>query len=262
MAYREMAKLHELVARTGAADALATLMGTDATSYDRGELKKLFADAGVNDPTDLINDFVSEQLLEYRGRGIALSSQGERTALLVEALNGGDIEDIFQRLRALGSITSRYELVRHGMTTLFVKSLAERPDFRRLYICSPWIHPSEQEVAYLRHACIKAEDGCGSQPELYVIARPTDRMPADAEDGLLDFRELGARIFLHPRVHTKLYIREPHVRGTTLMAIIGSQNLTRSQNLELGIKINGDSSLIGQLIRYFYDLMSWSQEQE
>ena len=261
MAYRDMAKIHELVARTGASEALATLVGTDITSYDQGELGSIFADAGVEDPTDVINDFLSEQILEYRGKGIALSSYGERTALLVEALNGGDLEDIFHRLRTLGSVTTAYELVNHGMTTLFVKSLAARPDFHRLYVCSPWIHPSEQEIAYLRHACIKAEDECGAPPELYLIARPADRMPAGAEDGLMPFRELGARIFLHPRVHSKLYIREPHARGTTLMAIVGSQNLTRSQNLELGIKINGDTSLIGQLIRYFYDLMNWSEEQ-
>src|SRR5437867_2721150 len=46
------------------------------------------------------------------------------------------------------------------------------------------------------------------------------------------------------------------------MAIVGSQNLTRSNHLELGIRVNNDSRMIDELIRYFLELTSYSTEPE
>jgi hypothetical protein len=42
--------------------------------------------------------------------------------------------------------------------------------------------------------------------------------------------------------------------GGYSMAILGSQNLTRSNYLELGIRINSDSQIINKLIAYFWEL--------
>jgi hypothetical protein len=42
--------------------------------------------------------------------------------------------------------------------------------------------------------------------------------------------------------------------------VVGSQNLTCSMNLELGIKINSDSHIINQLIGYFWDVSNYCVE--
>ena len=72
--------------------------------------------------------------------------------------------------------------------------------------------------------------------------------------------DLGATIFLHRSLHSKLYIREPGANGGSLLAIVGSQNLTRSNYLELGIQILGDSTLVQNLVRYFFDVTNESVE--
>jgi hypothetical protein len=46
------------------------------------------------------------------------------------------------------------------------------------------------------------------------------------------------------------------------MAIVGSQNLTKSRYLELGVRINSDSQMIDRLIGYFLELTNHSREIE
>ena len=63
------------------------------------------------------------------------------------------------------------------------------------------------------------------------------------------------------KVHSKLYIREPDSAGGLMLAIVGSQNLTRSRMLELGILIKGDDQVVNQLVRHFVDLSNVSEEE-
>ena len=44
------------------------------------------------------------------------------------------------------------------------------------------------------------------------------------------------------------------------MAIVGSQNLTKSNYLELGIRINSDNQVIDHLIAYFWEITNYSHE--
>lgn len=62
---------------------------------------------------------------------------------------------------------------------------------------------------------------------------------------------LGAEVVTHQRLHSKLYIREQGFSGGMQTAIVGSQNMTGTHNIELGIKITNDSLMIGNLTRYF-----------
>ena len=153
-----------------------------------------------------------------------------------------------------------YELVREGMISKFFKSLVDNPRFGRLYFCSPWINPSETEAAILRYACLQTQRR-GVQCDVLVITRPPEMMPPGMEGGLDCFKDVGAKILFHPRLHSKLYIREPDANGGHSIAIVGSQNLTRSTHLELGIRINDDSRMIDELIRYFLHLAAQSSDE-
>ena len=113
----------------------------------------------------------------------------------------------------------------------------------------------------LNYALLQATRRQGSEPEILVITRPPGATPPGTEDGLEPFVKIGARIFFHQRVHSKLYIREPSGRGGYSLAIVGSQNLTRSAHLELGIRICGDDRIILQLIQFFLEIMNYCSER-
>jgi|GEM_PF-1036895 hypothetical protein len=215
--------------------------------------------SGVVDPVALLDDMLSENLLGWQGNRIGLTPLGIRTTLLAEALNGGDIRAVYERLSHHDVGLQMYELVREGMTRQFVESLVRRPGFGRLYICSPWINLGPRLSEITMHAVIQAETR-RMRPEIWVITRPEPGTNDVPPPGVAGLRDLGAAVVLNTRLHTKLYIREPDANGGYSMAIVGSQNLTGSQYFELGIKINADSRLIGQLIVYFVDLMNASRE--
>lgn len=249
-----------LVAKSGVEPLLKHLMEASETAFLRRDIESALTDLGVAVPSQVVDELVEARLLQQQGSGMAISRDGQRASLLIEALNGGDIERTYARLRQVNGLGSMYELVRQGMTTKFFESLMERPGFARLYVCSPWINPSDREASILRHASLQMERRSGRPPEVFVITRPPEHQPRGAEEGIRPFRDIGARVFLHSRLHSKLYIREPDANGGYLMAIVGSENLTRSNNLELGIQINSDGRLIDQLIAHFWELTTYTQE--
>ena len=163
----------------------------------------------------------------------------------------------YQRLGNLDNTLHSYQLVREGMTASFLENVNARPGFLRLYLCSPWIGLSDRNRALLVHALHMAESR-GERPELLVLTRPG--ADGSAPSGIAPLQELDATVFLNPRLHTKLYIREPGKRGGYSMAVVGSENLTRSNYLELGIRINSDSTMIDKLIAYFWALSTESVE--
>lgn len=252
------AHLHETVGALGAFDFLREIEASSSAALTPEEVLAMMARAGVEDPPTLLTDFLASNLLQRLGDGVGLTTLGITTVLLLEALNGADVRAIYRRLSHYDSTLRMYELVREGMTGQFLRSINDRPGFARLYFCSPWIGLDAKQRAMLVHAVVQ-EEKQGHAPELLVITRrdgATQRPPAGVEV----FRELGATIFLNQRLHTKLYIREPGRSGGYPMAIVGSQNLTRSQYLELGIRINADSVMVDQLIAYFWELCNASVE--
>ena len=257
-----MRSLREVLANDDVVLGLRHMAEAPETAFPRAELENQFDKIGVREPPALIDRLLDTGLMAPYGGRFGISSQGQRAHLLAEALDGGDLQDIVRRLRSLSGQPDMYELVREGMTTAFVRALIDRPGFRRLYICSPWINPSEKDVATLKYAYLSALKQQEDPPEIYVILRPPESAPQEAANGVDAFRDLGAQLFLNPKIHSKLYIREPDRRGGAPMAIVGSQNLTRSKHLELGIRINGDSRLIDKLIQYFLEIASRSSESD
>jgi hypothetical protein len=199
-------------------------------------------------------------LVRREGHQFRVTVFGARTYLLLEALNGGDVTHVFNRLTQLGEVAPMYELVRQGMAERFLQTLVTRPGFRRLYIASPWINLSRRARGFLLHAVHQCERRHGQAPELLVMTRPGRTGSPRIPESVKPLEELGATVFLHRRLHSKLYIREPGTTGGVLLAIVGSENLTCSAHLELGIQVNSDSRLINQLIRYFWDVSSYSSE--
>jgi len=229
-----------------------------STSLTLQDVIGVMANAGVEDPPTLLADFLASNLLHKWGDRVGLTILGIRTLLMLEALNGADVRAIYRRLSHYDSTLRMYELVREGMTAEFLRSINQRPGFTRLYFCSPWIRLDNMRRQMLVHAVVE-EERHKQAPELLVITRPEQDERAQAE--LEVFRKLRATIFFNARLHTKLYIREPGQSGGYPMAIVGSQNLTRSQYLKLGNRINADSVMVDQLIAYFWELCNASIEQ-
>lgn len=244
------AHLHQVLSVPGTFESLLELDRRSTTS-DRLELLSLMEGQGVSDADTVVERLIAAQLLQRLGGRFALSTFGTRTLILLQALNGDDLELAYRRLRGLDSGLSRYELVREGMTKGFLTDVHARPDFLRLYLCSPWIRLDKSAQDLLTHSIQLAERN-GQRPELLVITRPA--RDGATPEGVAPLQALGATIFLHRRLHTKLYIREPGIRGGYSLAVIGSQNMTLSNYLELGIRINSDGLMIDRLIRYFLDV--------
>ena len=248
--------LHQTLSVPGTYEFLKELDHTAAvTSED--QLLSTMAEAGVTNPQCTFEDLVSANILQRLGIRFTLSTYGIRAFVLLDALNGGDIRLAYQRLSNLDSTLRTYELVREGMTASFLEDINARPDFARLYICSPWIALDERGRGLLTHA-VQSAEARGERPELLVLTRPGD--DGGAPPGISPLRDLGATVFLNSRLHTKLYVREPGRRGGYALAVVGSQNLTHSRYLELGIRINSDGTMINRLISYFLELSHTSVE--
>ena len=238
-------------------ESLTTLERSETSANSRDEIISVLRDSGVDSPVQAFNGLFEEGLLQAIGDRFGLSNSGIRASILLDALNGGDVSLAYRRLSAVDPSVQSYQLVREGMTDTFLENIQARPGFVRLYLCSPWIRLSSRSQDLLSNALQLARSR-GEPPELLVMTRPDNNGEAPA--GIAPLTELGATVFLNPRLHSKLYIREPGRRGTYSMAIVGSENLTLSTYLELGIRINSDSAMIDRLIKYFWTLSYDSRE--
>lgn len=249
-----MAHLSEVVGFRGSYETLRELEGSSVTDLTFNEMTEIMGQYGVDAPQSAIEDLLAINVLGRYGESICLTTLGIRTSLLLEAINGGDLRDVYRRLARLDITLRTYQLIREGMTKAFLRNLIERPGFGRLYFCSPWISLDRSAEDMLADAVAAVEQRRGTRPEVLVITRPAQGTDVTVPDSLEPFQRLGATIFLNRRLHTKLYIREPDSSGAYAMAIVGSQNLTKSRYVELGIRVNSDSQMIGQLITYFLEL--------
>ena len=252
-----MSELLPLLAAPGVDPTLRELGSSPDAAYHRIQLEDTLYGHGASTPHRLLDRLINANLLQWIGDRLALSRNGRKTQLLLQALEGGDLADIYRRLQRIDGRPS-YELVREGMTEAFFGGLTRTAGrLGRLYVCSPWINASEPVIKHLQYAFLRRPRLSISAPELLVVTRPPRN---DPNPSLVALRGLGARVFYQPRLHSKLYIREPDQSGGSLSAVVGSQNLTRSRYLELGIRITGDDQLVRQLIRYFMELANVSTE--
>ena len=250
--------LSEQLGGPGLYESLVALDDDPRGAIDVSDYCTMMETRGISDASPLVRELEGLGLLTRIGTTVGLSTRGAKTTLLLRALNGDDLQNVFRRIRRMDSTFANYSLVREGMTTGFFKSIAHKPDVGALYICSPWINMTELEQRYLTTGII-GQKRRGGDPDILVITRPDDGYGTRTEN-LGPFIELGATVFLQQKLHSKLYIREPGLRGGYILAIVGSQNLTRSKYIELGIRIEADSVIIRRLIAYFLDISHHSQE--
>jgi hypothetical protein len=81
--------------------------------------------------------------------GVALTTRAHRTLLFTSGALGAPSAAVFDELRTIETTLHRYDLVREGMTSRFIKGLLNQPDFQRLYICSPWINLQKDDLGRL-----------------------------------------------------------------------------------------------------------------
>jgi hypothetical protein len=251
-----MSEVNTAIGLAGVHETLLALEPGKRHSYQA--LSDLMEALGVREPEVALETLVSSNLLYDSPQGVEITAYGRKTSLLLQAINGTDLHEIWRQLTELDPELQNYDLIPNKLCEEFLNSLVTQPGFGRLYLCSPWISLDRRREGLLANAILQAEQR-GQRPEILVVTRPergTDVIPPSGQF----LQQLGSTVYLNRKLHSKLYIREPDQNGGYLMAILGSQNLTKSRYLELGIRVHSDTTMIQNLIRYFLDLASHSDE--
>src|SRR6266851_429233 len=106
-----MPEIFELIARPGVERLLASMASSSEAAFVRTELENNLVDAGGTNAGTTVDDLIGIRLLQRIGVRFGLSHYGHRITLLIEAMNGGDLESIVRRLRRLDGSAELYELV-------------------------------------------------------------------------------------------------------------------------------------------------------
>ena len=183
----------------------------------------------------------------------------------LRGLDGRDsLGEVIRRLYSITPSSRPYELLTGSLTQSFIQALAAKPDFLHLYICSPWIRLDDSLKRELSGAVADADRVYAGSVQLEVITRPPAVNPDSAwqqqlKDTLHFLTNLGATVYTNRRLHAKLFIRQPGPRGGLQSAVLGSENLTASNNIELGIWINNDNDILYKLQAWFREI-SWDSQ--
>src|SRR5438552_2146365 len=161
----------------------------------------LMLENGGEDGDRLLTSLLASNLLFRAPDGFGITHLGRRTVILLDALNGVDLRDVWRRLGQLDPSLRSYELLRNNLTDEFLNSLATRPSFGRLYICSPWINFGRRQERLLAAAVQRAERG--GAPEILVVTRPEKRTDGTSVPSAgRYFQGLGAKVFLNKSLHS------------------------------------------------------------
>jgi hypothetical protein len=223
-------------------------------SYEVDFYRRALRAYGCADPDTVFEGLRAAGFFLARPPGVALSTSGYRTLLFTSGALGVASAKIYDELRAIEPSLHRYELVREGMTSRFIKGLLSEPGFQRLYICSPWINVQKDDLGRLAVGIENARKTLARPPEILVLVQTPDPKRPEQRNSLDSLARLGATIVEKPKLHSKLYMREPGPSGGLSLAIVGSENLTRQKWLELGVEIRNDSQILSKLRAYFFDI--------
>lgn len=247
--------LSEIMGQKGMFRLLELIEGWEL-AFPKSQIFAAMENLGISDPDIAFEQMVTEGLVVgVGGNTMSLSTKGLKSLLLLQAVNGADVREVYRRLASLYPGWQQYEVVRDRMTQDFIRELYDRPDFHKLYLCSRWINLEKRTRGRFAQAVYWATEH--NPIEIFVIHGPLNR---EAEQNVemfrtLDFlKSLGAEIVLNKRVHAKLYIREPGASGGLQTAIVGSENLTIPKYAELGLKIINDSEMINKLTGVFFEI--------
>jgi len=233
-------------------------------TYERGdiinavEMVSLMKETGVSD--DLFSELANSGLFIESPDGFYISSLGKKATLLLRAINDyEEISEVFQQLTYLYPSLRPYELITENITDYFISSLYNRPDFIRIYICSPWIRLDENHIEQIKNAIYTASKRYINL-QILIITLPLEQYrDRKAIETLRALKQIGAEIVINRKLHAKLYISEPGPSGGSHYAIFGSENLTGRRNIELAIKIENDNQILGKLSLYFHEIWQDSQ---
>ena len=233
-------------------------------TYERGdiinavEMVSLMKETGVSD--DLFSELANSGLFIESPDGFYISSLGKKATLLLRAINDyEEISEVFQQLTYLYPSLRPYELITENITDYFISSLYNRPDFIRIYICSPWIRLDENHIEQIKNAIYTASKRYINL-QILIITLPLEQYrDRKAIETLRALKQIGAEIVINRKLHAKLYISEPGPSGGNHYAIFGSENLTGRRNIELAIKIQNDNEILRKLNLYFYEI--WQESQ-
>jgi hypothetical protein len=222
------------------------------------EITSLMEEIGISD--DLFSELTESGLFIESPDGFYISSLGKKVTLLLKAVNDKEgISEVFQQLTYLYPTLRPYELITENITDYFIDSLYTRPDFIRIYICSPWIRLDENHIEKIKNAIFTASKRYINL-QIFIITLPLERYrDRKATETLKALKQVGAEIVINSRLHAKLYISEPGPSGGNHYAIFGSENLTGRRNIELAIKIQNDNEILRKLNLYFYEI--WQESQ-
>jgi hypothetical protein len=182
-----------------------------------------------------------------------LTAEGKEAICLIDVINGAPLSSAFEAVNR----TSNFTLITHDMTNYFIDELSCQRDFSELYICSPWIRLMPNDMANLSHILDSARKINGVNPRIHVLTRPlaksiteSDPWNKQIQSSVSWLKEKGADIAYVCNLHTKLFI----IFGRNFSkALFGSENLTGSKNIELGIRIV-DSQIVEKLYIYWEDI--------
>jgi hypothetical protein len=214
--------------------------------------RSLLSESGCQEPDAVFSELRAAGFFIGRPSGLALSSKAYRTLLFVSGALGASSTTVLDELRSVEPSLKRYELVREGMTTRFIKGLLSEPGFQRLYICSPWINLVKGDLGRLATALHNATRTLSRSPEILVLVQ-TPKFP-EVRHTIEVLKSMGAEVVEKPRLHSKLYMREPGPSGGLWLATVGSENLTRPKWIELGIEIRNDAYILSRLRSYFFEI--------
>jgi len=224
----------------------------NGTTKDVDAYRLLLRTCGCKEPDGVLTELRAAGFFTGRPDGLAVSSRAYRTLLFLSGALGTGSQNVVDELRTVEPSLHRYELVREGMTSRFIKGLLSEPGFQRLYICSPWINLRKEDLGRLGTALHKATQSLTRPPEILVLVQ-TPRYP-EVKQTLQVLESMGAKVVEKPKLHSKLYMREPGPSGGLSLAIVGSENLTRPKWIELGIEIRNDNYFLAKLRSYFFDV--------
>ncbi|OQX54998.1 MAG: hypothetical protein B5M53_04890 [Candidatus Cloacimonas sp. 4484_209] len=222
------------------------------------EILSLMEEIGVSD--ELFSELAKSGLFIESPDGFYISSLGKKVTLLLRAINDEEeISEVFQQLTYIYPSLRPYELITENITDYFIDSLYTRPDFIRVYICSPWIRLDENHIEKIKNAIFTASKRY-TNLQVLIITLPLERYrDKKATETLKALKQIGAEIVSNSRLHAKLYISEPGPAGGNHYAIFGSENLTGRKNIELAIKIQNDNEILRKLNLYFHEI--WQESQ-
>ena len=147
-----MSNLNVAAGLRGAHETLRAIDQSSETAFSYDALIDLMQRQGAENLEETLTALIANNLLHQAPQGFQITHLGRRASLLLDALNGADLRDIWRKLGQLDQTLRNYELLRNNLTDHFLNSLTNRPSFGRLYICSPWISFERREEKLLASA--------------------------------------------------------------------------------------------------------------